>query len=119
MRTEKVTFTNPPEKEERKNAVVNPVAVANLHSPSATAGCSNMVTPVPHYVPHIPLDWMVGTVAVIIAILKDDDGMKHREEFSSSIVQSRIDMNDYLPTSYDSMSSWRTAVGSLAQPARS
>ena len=78
-----------------------------------------MVTPVPHYVPHLPVDMLVGVVAIIIAIFKDVDGPKHREEFSSSIVQSRIDMNDYLPTTYDDMSEWRTVVGSLGRTARS
>lgn len=81
-------------------------------------GCSNMVTPVPHYVPHLPIDWLVGVVAVMIALFKDDGGHR-REQFSSEIVQQRIDMNDYLPTSYDDMSSWRTVLGSLARPATS
>jgi hypothetical protein len=114
-----VVWTNPIEKEERKNAIVNPVVAAAAQSPSQTAGCSTMVTPVPHYVPKLPIDWMIGVVAVIAAILQDDGGVKRREELSTSIVQSRIDMNDYLPTSYDDMADWRTVIGSLGRAATS
>jgi hypothetical protein len=79
-----------------------------------------MVTPVPHYVPYLPLDWMVGVVAVIVAILQEGDpDLKRRDEFYGNVVHERIDMNDYLPTSYDDMSSWRTVIGTLNSPARS
>ena len=108
----------PIESESRNNAAVNPVVAAQVNSPSTTAGCSNIVTPVPHYVPRIfDVQWIIGAVAIIKALLDPDDELKRKNDVFVSAVQQKIDMNDYLPTSYDDMSSWRTVVGKLSAPA--
>lgn len=109
----------PIEKESRTNAAVNPTVAAAVHSPSTTAGCSNIVTPVPHYVPRLfDLEWIIGAVAIIKALLDPGDKLKRKTETFVNVVQQTIDMNDFLPTSYDDMASWRTVVGRLSQPAR-
>lgn len=108
----------PVAEESRRNAAVNPVVAAQVDSPSTTAGCSTIVTPVPHYVPRLfDLDWIIGAVAIIKALLDPGDRIKRKNDVFVSAVQQTIDMNDYLPTSYDDMSSWRTIIGKLSTPA--
>lgn len=110
----------PIERESRTNAAVNPVVAAAVHSPSQTAGCSNIVTPVPHYVPRLfDVEWLYGVAGVIMALLDPGDKRKRRSEVYVQSVHETIDMNDFLPTTYDDMAEWRTVIGKLSQPARS
>lgn len=104
--------------ESRTNAAVNPVIEAQVNAPSTSAGCSNIVTPVPHYVPRLfDLEWITGAIAIIKALIDPGDAIKRKNETFVETVRQTIDMDNYLPTSYDDMSSWRTIVGNLSQGA--
>lgn len=108
----------PIKEESRRGATVNPILEAQVNSPHTTAGCSNIVTPVPHYVPRLfNMEWIIGAVAIIKALLDPGDDIKRKNDVFVSAVQQTIDMNNYLPTSYDDMAGWRTVVGKLSQPA--
>lgn len=110
----------PISKEGRINATVNPQIELAIHSPFSTAGCSNIITPIPHYLPRImDIEWILGTVAILMAFLDSGDKMKRKSDVFTSFVTETIDMNNYLPTSYDGMEEWRAVVGSVTTRARS
>jgi len=101
--------------EDRNHATVNPVVETATTSPSPSAGCSNAVTPVPHYIPRLfDIEWLLGAVAFVHALLDPGDRLKRRHQAFTSVVHETIDMNGFLPTSYDDMAEWRTVVGGPA-----
>lgn len=109
----------PIQAEGRLNANVNPQIAASVNSPYSTAGCSNIVTPIPHYVPRLfNIEWLIGAAAIIKALLDPGDKMKQKSDIFVEQVQQTIDMNSFLPTSYDSMEEWRTVSGSVTQAVR-
>ena len=91
---------------------MNPQLAAQANSPSYMGPSSNCVTPVPTYIPRFAaVDWLLGAYSFIRALLDPAGEMKRRGEVFVSSVRQVVDMEDYLPTSYDDMRDWRTPSG--------
>ena len=103
----------PPSAQVKGNVAHNPAAEQGAESPSVVAGCSTAVTPINSFIPVI-LDALpyVFLAAQIFAMLDPDGRMKKRHENFVSKVRETIDMDDFLPTTYDDYRDWKSVARS-------
>lgn len=105
----------PPSAEIKGPVRPNPILEQGAQSPAQTAGCSTAVTPINPYIAVLTSALPYVAVAVQLKAMLDSGGEFERAHKSwETRVEETIDLNDYLPTTYDDYRDWPTMANTGA-----